>query len=180
MTLSPSVRKAGPLSLVLFAALALVGCGGAPAAFPSEAPLPSTAEGSLAALEQAEGELMLALGNPAAPMATGSPAAQQGYAQPPPPPVGLDAPPAPSQPTSTSPGGTMLSEQGDADAHKRVGASDPCTSACRALSSMRRATDHLCGLSGDGDERCQNARRRVESASSRVRASCPMCSAARS
>src|SRR5262249_34648814 len=54
---------------------------------------------------------------------------------------------------------------------------DPCATACTALASMTRATTHLCGLTGDGDQRCEDARTRVRSATDRVRASCPACAA---
>ena len=54
---------------------------------------------------------------------------------------------------------------------------DPCGSACAALASMSRAAEHLCGLAGDGDARCEDARTRVRSAEGRVRAACPACAA---
>ncbi|MBK8257650.1 MAG: hypothetical protein IPK82_33890 [Polyangiaceae bacterium] len=52
------------------------------------------------------------------------------------------------------------------------GAADPCFSACRALASMERAANHLCGLAGESDSMCTNARDRVKNASARVSASC--------
>lgn len=63
--------------------------------------------------------------------------------------------------------------KGAADASEL--ATDGCALACRALASMERATDHLCGLAGDADERCTGARGRVERARERVAASCPTC-----
>src|SRR5262249_54223316 len=54
-------------------------------------------------------------------------------------------------------------------------AGDPCATACTALASMTRATTHLCGLTGEGDSRCEDARTRVRNATDRVRASCPAC-----
>jgi hypothetical protein len=54
-------------------------------------------------------------------------------------------------------------------------AGDACGTACRALASMRRASEHLCGLTGDTDARCSDARSRLERAEGRVRASCPVC-----
>jgi hypothetical protein len=54
---------------------------------------------------------------------------------------------------------------------------DPCSSACAALASMSRATEHLCGLAGNSDARCEDARTRVRSAEGRVRAACPVCAA---
>jgi hypothetical protein len=52
---------------------------------------------------------------------------------------------------------------------------DACSTACSALSSMERATLHLCGLAGESDRRCEEAKARVQIATSRVRASCPVC-----
>jgi hypothetical protein len=51
----------------------------------------------------------------------------------------------------------------------------PCETACRALASMSRAAQHLCGLAGDADQRCDAARTRVKSATDRVEAQCPRC-----
>lgn len=59
----------------------------------------------------------------------------------------------------------------------RAAPEDPCATACSALASMERATVHLCGLAGEGDHRCEDARARVRSATDRVRASCPACAA---
>lgn len=54
-------------------------------------------------------------------------------------------------------------------------AANACSTACKALASMRRSADHLCVLAGDGDARCTDARSRVQSATDRVRSSCPSC-----
>ncbi len=74
----------------------------------------------------------------------------------------------------------------ESEAQKGVGASadgaapaDPCATACSALSSMERATKHLCDLTGDGDARCDSARSRVSGATARVTASCPACAESR-
>jgi hypothetical protein len=48
-----------------------------------------------------------------------------------------------------------------------------CATACRALDSMRRATERLCAL--DPGDRCVVARRKLDDATTRVRASCPSC-----
>jgi hypothetical protein len=48
-----------------------------------------------------------------------------------------------------------------------------CTTACRALGSMERATAHLCALSSSSD--CQDAKSKVLSGRDRVRASCGEC-----
>lgn len=50
-----------------------------------------------------------------------------------------------------------------------------CHVACRALSSMRRATDRLCSLAGEADDRCVEARTRVSVAAARVEADCEEC-----
>jgi hypothetical protein len=59
------------------------------------------------------------------------------------------------------------------NAEQRSG--DPCQDACRALGSMRRSAEHLCGLTGDADARCETAKARVSRADERVRTSCPAC-----
>lgn len=56
-----------------------------------------------------------------------------------------------------------------------AGQAAPCASACAALSSMTRATDHLCALAGDADARCADARAKTKSATERVHAGCPAC-----
>jgi hypothetical protein len=60
-----------------------------------------------------------------------------------------------------------------------LGGADPCVTACSALSSMERATRHLCDLTGEGDARCDSARSRVSGATERVTASCPACAGSR-
>ncbi len=44
-----------------------------------------------------------------------------------------------------------------------------CARSCRALDSMRRAVERLCELTGDGGERCENARVRLETSARKVR-----------
>lgn len=51
-----------------------------------------------------------------------------------------------------------------------------CTSACRALASIRRAADKICVL--DPGERCTAARAKADDAARRVRAACPDCAIA--
>ncbi|HET9959568.1 MAG TPA: hypothetical protein VFQ61_33985 [Polyangiaceae bacterium] len=41
---------------------------------------------------------------------------------------------------------------------------DGCQFGCRALSSMRRASDAICRITGDADPRCHSARERVRAA----------------
>lgn len=47
-------------------------------------------------------------------------------------------------------------------------ATSRCVRLCRSLSSMGRAVDSLCELTGDGDERCESARKRLASNKQRV------------
>lgn len=63
-------------------------------------------------------------------------------------------------------------EKKDAEA---LAEGDACTEACRALGSMRRATERLCGLTGEADARCKGARTRTTDARGRVTAACPTC-----
>jgi hypothetical protein len=63
--------------------------------------------------------------------------------------------------------------QSDLDA-----AATDCAAACRALSSMERATQHLCTLASDPDDqkRCDDAQHRLATARARVKSSCGTCS----
>lgn len=78
------------------------------------------------------------------------------------------SPPAPRAAQGSMPGVFRAGDDG-------MGGADACTTACSALSSMERAARHLCDLTGDGDERCDNARQRVSGATERVMSSCPAC-----
>jgi MYXO-CTERM domain-containing protein len=48
-----------------------------------------------------------------------------------------------------------------------------CALACKALESMRRSADRLCQL--EPGDRCARAKQKVDSASARVKATCPTC-----
>ncbi len=51
-----------------------------------------------------------------------------------------------------------------------------CVRSCKALASMRRAVGRLCELTGDDDERCENAKSRLSTSEKKVAAagcSCP-------
>jgi MYXO-CTERM domain-containing protein len=48
-----------------------------------------------------------------------------------------------------------------------------CALACRALDSMRRATERLCAL--DAGDRCASAKKKLDDATAHVRAACPSC-----
>ncbi|WP_437339091.1 hypothetical protein [Sorangium sp. So ce394] len=172
-------------------AVALAGCGGASVAHAPAAPEPAgtaasaapreegsieTADDALAALERAEGELDQALGVPAAHEEDRA-AAQAA----PPPPAAAPSPPraAPAEaPGSAAPSTRATTTAGGHPSKKAEAApvsAAPCETACRALASMSRAAQHLCGLAGDADARCDAARTRVKSATDRVEARCPRC-----
>lgn len=56
--------------------------------------------------------------------------------------------------------------------------SGDCARMCKALASMRRAVDHLCGLvppDDDGKKKCDDARARVTSAEEKLKAACGGC-----
>jgi MYXO-CTERM domain-containing protein len=74
----------------------------------------------------------------------------------------------------------VVVSSGDVDAaqaevdrdYAQAHASD-CALACRALDSMRHATEKLCVL--DPGDRCANAKRKLDDATTRVKAACPVC-----
>ena len=123
-------------------------------------------------LERAEGEIyatfprVSTLREPAgAPM---SPGRSPGAAAPP---ITSEAPPPAPPPLPVAP-----ADDGDRAAENVEKASgDPCAIACRALSSMRRAADRLCELTGEEDAACVDARERVRAADERVRSGCADC-----
>ncbi|MGK4004732.1 hypothetical protein WMF31_19020 [Sorangium sp. So ce1036] len=168
---------------VWMSAAALAGCGAAatPAEAPSSAspaavasPEPgslATADEALAELERAESELQQALGGPA--LRGELPAAPRAAAprpSPQPPPAGA-AEGAPMPPSRESADHAPSRKERAAE----QSSASSCETACRALASMERAAQHLCGLAGDADPRCDGARTRVESAAARVAAQCPRC-----
>ncbi|AUX43140.1 hypothetical protein SOCE26_045830 [Sorangium cellulosum] len=196
-----SAAAATVCATVWMSAGALAGCGSAarPAADPSPAtmsPEPAplvTADDALVELERAESELYLALGAPGAPsegagaLSAGAPG-QHAPApeQPAPAPPAAEplappaaAPPAPrGTPDRAAEASRPTTADADAPAKKREAervSAPPCETACRALASMERAAQHLCGLSGDADQRCDAARTRVKSATDRVATQCPRC-----
>ncbi len=59
--------------------------------------------------------------------------------------------------------------------HEALSTED-CTAACRALASIKRATERLCAL--DPGPPCQAARAKERSATERVREACPDCAVA--
>lgn len=69
---------------------------------------------------------------------------------------------ASSRPQAAPPGGGPSGKRG---------VDDVCARPCRALASMRRAVEALCRMTGDGDERCTEAKRTL-SESARRASSC--------
>lgn len=85
------------------------------------------------------------------------------------------------QPTN-QPGSTPTPMTDDDDDGEEIVALDRanrCTTACKALASMRRSAERVCSMTGDEDPRCENLRERVERARTRVYANCPSCVAAK-
>ncbi|MFT3764423.1 MAG: hypothetical protein QM820_02730 [Minicystis sp.] len=173
---------------LVLAAFAIASCGGAA---PMEAPKSpaaqdlSSPEAALAALDLAERDLARALGGPAPSAyamgqssASSTPAAPPGPPPPPAPVAQARAPEAPraepAQPASASVPRDRDVRLAEREAPKAA-PPDPCSTACSALASMERATDHLCGLAGAADGRCTSARDRVKTATARVHAACPAC-----
>lgn len=120
---------------------------------------PVTIEQATAAIDQSEHDIDQAV----AMIAQSSARSAQKPAEAPS--TGPGVPPPPPQATAAPMGGAT-----------ELGAGEGCFSACRALASMRRSVDHLCGLTGDSDARCEGARTRVNGATARVHATCPACS----
>ncbi|MDI1481389.1 hypothetical protein [Polyangium sp. y55x31] len=166
-----------------------VGCGGSVPSPQSEGMTSAPPEDPVAALDQAEREVQVALGlyptRPLQAMAQeqstygGAQSQQSPYAAPPPP-----APPAAPAPTTTAPAPAETKAETEAKRAERVSpgadeaspvSQDPCMTACRALQSMGRAATHLCDLAGEGDTRCANAKDRVRRAEDLVRQRCPGC-----
>ncbi|HEY3819471.1 MAG TPA: MYXO-CTERM sorting domain-containing protein [Polyangiaceae bacterium] len=54
--------------------------------------------------------------------------------------------------------------------------SSDCALACRALESMKRATERLCAL--DPGDRCASAKKKLDDATIHVRSACPACAEA--
>jgi hypothetical protein len=157
------------VAIVLF-----LGCGGsgAPMKSPEEGAAPETVPEALAELDRAEAELAQAIGSPTF---AGPPDKTRAYPEEASKPAETrDASPADAPPT-TSPAPAPAQAGGGDAPDATLPPPDPCVTACRALGSMSRSADHICDLAGQGDDRCGNARARVERATDRVRAQCPGC-----
>ncbi|MDC0745624.1 hypothetical protein [Polyangium mundeleinium] len=174
------------LALVSIAAPVLVsGCGGGMASPQAGGAAEARSDDPVAALDQAEREVQLALGlSPARPAqamaqqpfgATQAQSPQQPtYATPPPTPTATMPAPAPGEAKAEAEAKRAEAGAPASDEAAPV-SSDPCMTACRALESMGRAATHLCDLTGDDDTRCANAKDRVRRAEDLVRQRCPGC-----
>lgn len=70
--------------------------------------------------------------------------------------------------TATTPGATTTSESTTGAAGPAAPREAACASACRAMSSMRRAVDAICRLAGQADPRCTDARRTLKDSEAKV------------
>ena len=141
----------------------------------------NNADDAEAALAQAERELRGVVGQ--------SPAPSGGFVAPPATaqprvdhkndPHDVPAPPPPPPPKPAE-GGVVVQGQsapggGDADGKPEALRESPCTVACRALASMRRASDRLCALTSATDARCVAAKDRTQRAEADVKRACGSC-----
>jgi hypothetical protein len=78
-----------------------------------------------------------------------------------PPTAGQSTPTAP--PPSTPKNDASPTQQTDAQS-----ASSPCATACKALASMQRATDSICRMTSESDERCVAARKKVADSTAKL------------
>jgi hypothetical protein len=182
-----ATHRAVTAPALLLGALAMAACAAAPQAPSAAPPAPEPPQfaaapyapgagidGAAADLARAEDEMQRALalaGGAPVPPAEAAPEAPAGAASKP-----SAAPPPASGPSS--PSKAPSSNTNDDRRPDALSAVDACSVACRALESMRRSTDQLCGLAGAGDMRCADANARVDRAIARVRASCPSCAQA--
>lgn len=105
--------------------------------------------------------------------------------KPPPPSTGSKkptvAPEPPSPPVKTL---AMRIAEAEADFSSAQSAfnaaGNECASLCKALASMKRATEHLCELTQGGNtadqKRCTDAKAKLETAQAKVKATCGGCS----
>jgi hypothetical protein len=130
--------------VLVIAALSLAACGGAvapsaPARGGGAAPEPTTVEEAEQQIADAQREL----GGERAP-------------------AGQAAPPTAEAPADASKKGA------EATGDIRESQTAECQSPCRAIASMRRAVVALCRMTGDGDARCNDAKRTLEQSEARV------------
>lgn len=77
-----------------------------------------------------------------------------------------------AQPALAS-GSDVDAAQAEVDRDYAQALASDCGLACRALESMRHATEKLCAL--DPGDRCANAKKKLDDATTRVRTACPVC-----
>jgi hypothetical protein len=153
--------RLGAAVLTTLLTLPLTMCGGA---MPAEKAPPATPAGAPAPPAEA--------GPAQSAYPQGGYPAQPGYATPPP----SAATGAPDQGDLAQRRAAARVELQRAQSDLEAAATD-CAAACRALSSMERATQHLCTLVADPDDqkRCDDAQHRLAAARERVRSSCGSC-----
>jgi len=178
-----SIRRASGLAAVLLSLVLQPGCAGpqraeSPAGAPESAPTaaqderePTTLAEAEALLEKARGDLdRLALNQPGAPPpVTATPPAAAGAAAPSM--VPAPAPRMESQRADKSAADSASVSDAAAEERPRAKEVSACETACKAFSSLTRASDAVCRLDSDGGQRCERARKIREDASRRV-ASC--------
>jgi MYXO-CTERM domain-containing protein len=71
--------------------------------------------------------------------------------------------------------GDAEAAQAEVDRDYAQALASDCATACRALDSMRRATERLCAL--DPGDRCASAKKKLDDATTHVRSACPACPA---
>lgn len=141
--------------LLSISILGLAACGGAIDASPVKAPSQERAHTAEApeprSVEEAQEQIARARADLEA--RSSSPAAQA---------TGTESQKAASDRHQYSPsaGASAREEHG--------GIADACGTPCRALASMRRAVEALCRMTGDGDNRCVDAKRTLSESSARV------------
>ena len=177
-----SIRLISGFAAALLSLNLLVACGMAPKA---EAPPPGAAEPATTAqderepttlaeaealLEKARGDLdRLALNEPAAPPPAAAPPAAAGAATPSS--VPTPAPRMEAERADKSAADSASSSERGAEEAPRAKEVSACETACKAFSSLSRASDAVCRLDEGGGQRCERAKKIREDASRRV-ASC--------
>lgn len=163
----PAILRA---SLPAILVALLVGCAASPrmsspdaprppAAAEAPEPEPTTVEEATSQLERGASRLEQALAPKGDATVGAGPGAGAGT---PPSQPQLPSVPAPAQGQPVG-GGEARPQQAQEERWR-----EPCTEACRALASMRRAAETICRLAGPEDARCQGARRRVQEGEGRA------------
>ncbi|MFO0659116.1 MAG: hypothetical protein U0165_04710 [Polyangiaceae bacterium] len=87
----------------------------------------------------------------------------------------VDAPKASDKPPSTQPVSPTAPTAPNAGGYtpkaepaQQAEATSPCAVGCKALSSMQRASDSICRMTSESDERCVSARKRVSDSAAKL------------